>query len=57
MWPTPVVTTLRRQRWEDYCKFKANLIYTMSSRSARDTQRDLSQIQRKASVAKWGQQH
>lgn len=28
LWSTPVVPGLRRQRWEDYCKFKANLIYT-----------------------------
>lgn len=34
LWSTPIVPGLRRQRWEDYCKFKVNVIYTGSSRSA-----------------------
>ena len=36
----PLISALRRQRQEDLCEFKASLVYTMSSRTARATERD-----------------
>lgn len=34
LWSTPIIPGLRRQMWEDYCKFNVDVIYTGSSRSA-----------------------
>jgi hypothetical protein len=31
----PLIPTLRRQRQEDFCEFKASLVYRVSSRIAR----------------------
>jgi hypothetical protein len=36
----PLIQALRRQRWADLCEFKASLVYTMSSRMSRATERD-----------------
>ena len=36
----PLIQALRRQRQADLCEFKASLVYTMSSRTARATERD-----------------
>ena len=40
-WCIPLIPALSRQRQEDLCEFKANLVYTVSSRTARTTQRNL----------------
>ena len=36
----PLVPTLRRQRQVDLCQFEASLVYRVSSRAARTTQRN-----------------
>jgi hypothetical protein len=36
----PLIPARRRQRQADLCKFKAMLVYRVSSRTARDTQRN-----------------
>jgi hypothetical protein len=36
----PLIPTLERQRQVDLCDFKANLIYKLSPRTARATQRN-----------------
>ena len=39
-WHTPLITpALRRQRWADLCEFETSLIYRVSSRTAKATQR------------------
>jgi hypothetical protein len=38
---TPLIPALWKQRQVDLCEFKASLIYSVSSRSARATQRTL----------------
>jgi hypothetical protein len=35
----PLIQALRRQRQADLCEFKASLVYKVSSRTARVTQR------------------
>ena len=40
LWYTPLILALQRQRQVDLCKFKASLIYRVSSRRARGTQRN-----------------
>jgi hypothetical protein len=37
---TPLISALRRQRKADLCEFKACLVYRVSSRIARATQRN-----------------
>ena len=37
----PLVPALRRQRQVNVCDFKASLVYRASSRTTRDTQRNL----------------
>jgi hypothetical protein len=39
-WPTPLIPALRRQRQADLSGFKASLVYIMSSRIAKATQRN-----------------
>ena len=40
-WYRPLIPALRRQRPVDLCEFKANLVYTVSSRTAKTvTQRN-----------------
>ena len=36
----PLISTLRRHRQRDLCKFEASLVYRLSSRTARVTHRD-----------------
>jgi hypothetical protein len=36
----PLIPALGRQRQADLCEFKASLVYTVSSRSTRATQRN-----------------
>ena len=38
------LVALRRQRQVDLCEFESSLVYTESSRTARATSRDLSQL-------------
>jgi hypothetical protein len=38
--PIPVNPALERQRQVDLCEFKANLVYILSSRTARTMKRD-----------------
>ena len=40
-WHTALIPTLGRQRQVDLCEFKDNLVYRESSRTAKDTQRNL----------------
>jgi hypothetical protein len=35
-----LIPVLRRQRWEDLCEFKVSLVFSTSSRIARDTHRN-----------------
>jgi hypothetical protein len=37
---TPLISALRRQRQADFCEFKANVVYSMSSRRVKATQRN-----------------
>jgi hypothetical protein len=39
-WHRPLIPALGRQRQEDLCEFKANLVYRASSRTARAIQRN-----------------
>jgi hypothetical protein len=39
-WPMPLIPALRRQRQEGLCEFTASLVYRVSSRIARTTQRN-----------------
>ena len=39
-WSILLIPALRRQRQEDLCDFKASLVYRVSSRTARTTQRN-----------------
>jgi hypothetical protein len=39
-WLTPLILALRRQRKEDLCEFGSTLVYTVSSRTTRATQRN-----------------
>jgi hypothetical protein len=39
-WCTPLVPALRRQIQVDLCVFKASLVYSTSSRTAKATQRN-----------------
>ena len=39
-WHTPLSPALGSQRQADLCEFKASLVYRMSSRTARATQRN-----------------
>jgi hypothetical protein len=39
-WHIPLIPALRRQKQMDLCKFEASLVYRVSSRTARATQRD-----------------
>ena len=36
----PLIPALRRQRQVDLCKFMASLVYRVSSRSSKDTERN-----------------
>jgi hypothetical protein len=38
-WHTPLIPALRRGRKVDLCEFKTSLVYSSSSRTARNTQR------------------
>jgi hypothetical protein len=40
-WYTPLIPALERQRQTDLCGFEDSLIYRMSSRTAKATQRNL----------------
>jgi hypothetical protein len=40
MVPPPLIPALRRQRQADHCEFKASLVYRVSSRTTRTTQRN-----------------
>ena len=46
-WHTPLIPALRRQRQVGLYEFKASLVYRISSRIARATQRTLSQKKKK----------
>jgi hypothetical protein len=37
----PLISVLRRQRQVDLCEFEASLVYRLSSRTARATQKNL----------------
>jgi len=39
-WYAPLIPALRRQRQADHCEFEASLVYRMSSRIAKATQRN-----------------
>lgn len=39
-WHTLLIPALRRQRWENFYKFEADVVYRMNSRIARGTQRE-----------------
>jgi hypothetical protein len=39
-WPVPFILALRRQRAKNLCEFEASLVYKVSSRTARATQRN-----------------
>jgi hypothetical protein len=39
-WRTPLILALGKQRQEDLCEFQASLVYRVSSRIARSTQRN-----------------
>ena len=39
-WHTPLIPALGRQRQADLCEFKDSLVYRVSSRTAKDTQRN-----------------
>ena len=39
-WHTPLIPALGRPRQADLCEFEASLVYRVSSRTARDTQRN-----------------
>jgi hypothetical protein len=39
-WYTPLILRLRRQRQVDLCELKASLVYRVSSRTVRATQRN-----------------
>jgi hypothetical protein len=39
-WPMPLISALRRQRQVDLIEFEASLVYRVSSRTARATQRN-----------------
>jgi hypothetical protein len=41
-WYMPLIPALRRQRQEDLYEFEASLVYRVSARTARTTQRNLS---------------
>ena len=36
----PLTSVLRRQRQEDFCEFKVSLVYRVSSKTARATQKN-----------------
>ena len=36
-----VIPALQRQRWAEFCEFKASLVYRVSFRTAKATQRNL----------------
>ena len=38
-WHTPLITALERQKQVDESEFKASLVYRMSSKIARDTEK------------------
>ena len=38
-WHTPLLQGLGRQRQADLCEFEASLVYRVTSKTARDTQR------------------
>jgi hypothetical protein len=46
----PLIPALRKQRWVDSCEFEASLVYRVSSRTARSTQRNL--VERKQNKTK-----
>ena len=39
-WHTPLIPALGRQKQADLCEFKDNLVYRVSARTAKDTQRN-----------------
>ena len=40
----PLIPAFRKQKQEDLCEFKASLVYRVSSRTAKATQRTINQI-------------
>jgi hypothetical protein len=44
-WRRPLIPGLRRQRQAHLCDFEANLVYIVSSRAVRATQRNVTQKQ------------
>ena len=38
-WHTPLIPALGRLRYVDFCQFKDSLVFRVSSRTAKDTQR------------------
>jgi hypothetical protein len=53
-WLTPLILALGKQRQVDLCEFKASVIYRVSSRTARDKQRNpISKKKKKINKIKW----
>ena len=50
-WLTPLILVLGRQRQTDLCEFEDSLVYRLSSRTARATQKILSQKKKKCSCS------